>query len=265
MSICKDGHHGKASTSRQIYNHVKKTETPMHDVRELMLNVLSQYQKADKIGFSLGVLDKNGSFTDSVSWCSIIGKMDHHKQNLDETSKEQLVKLVGYLDELTNTFDEQVILPIQKYRDRWMMKVILWDLLAFGLLAVAVVGGLYWSGAEFDKAYYLDLIQQRPLFLSLSAIIGVAAFGSFHLFIRRIVKNNMIEAIEEKLPTGMSLIKALTRNTRIRHSIFRPIPVGWSFSQRQRLKAISNMMLLLREQLADVLDNYSDIEDSKAV
>ena len=74
----------------------------------------------------------------------------------------------------------------------------------------------------------------------------------------------MIEKTEGKRPAGMSLIKSLIRNARIRNSIFRPVPVGWNFYQRQRLDAISNMTLILREKLAEVFDNYSDVEQSKA-
>lgn len=257
MSICKDSHNGKASTSRQIFNHVKKTETPMHDVRDLMLSALLQYQKADKLGLSLGVLDDKASFTDSVSWCSIVGKMDHHKQSLDATSKEQLSKLVGYLDELSNTFDERIIQPIQKHRDRWMKKVIMWDVLALVAFAVMITAVLFLSG-KLNSASVSELIQQRPIFFSLMTLATVTAFISLHFSIRRSVLKNMIDSIEEKLPLGMSLKKSLTRNARIRHSIFRPNPVGWGFSQRLRLQSISDKALELEGRLSEVLSNYQD-------
>ena len=258
MSICKESHHGKESTSKQIFNHVRKTETPMHDVRDFMLNVLSQYQKADKIGLSLGVLDDKSSFTDSVSWCSIVGKMDHHKQSLDATSKEQLAKLVGYLDELSNTFDERVIQPIQKHRDRWMKKVIMWDILVLVIFAVTITAALFLSGNHLSSASISELIQQRPLFFSLAAITGVFAFISMHFLIRRSVINTILVSLEEKLPTGMSLKKSLIRNARVWHSIFRPSPVGWGFSQRLRLQSLSDKAIELEGQLTEVLSNYQD-------
>jgi len=230
----------------------------MHDVRTLMLNILSQYQKADKIGMSLGVLDDKASFTDSVSWCSIVGKMDHHKQSLDKTSKEQLVKLVGYLDELSNTFDERVIQPIQNHRDRWMKKVILWDSMVIVVFAVIIATALFLSGIKLSSTSVLELIQQRPIFFSLAAMASIVAFISLHFFIRRSVIKSILNSLEEKLPMGMSLKKALIRNIRIRHSIFRPNPAGWSSFQRHRLQSISNKALELEVQLADVLSNYTN-------
>lgn len=258
MSICKDSHHGKESTSRQIFNHVRKNETPMHDVRDLMLSVLSQYQKADKIGLSLGVLDDKASFTDSVSWCSIVGKMDHHKKSLDAKSKEQLAKLVGYLDELSDTFDERVIQPIQKHRDRWMKKVILWDVLVLVIFALTITAALLLSGNNLSSASINEVIQQRPIFLSLVVITGVLTYISIHFLIRRSVINKMIDSLEEKLPTGMSLKKSLTRNARGWHSIFRPNPVGWGFSQRLRMRSLSDKALELEGRLTEVLSNYQD-------
>ena len=258
MSICKDSQHGKKSTSRQIFNHVKKTETPMHDVRTLMLNILSQYQNADKIGLSLGILDDNASFTDSVSWCSIIGKMDHNKQSLDNASKEQLAKLVGYLDELSNTFDERVIQPIQKYRDQWMKKVILWDVLVIVVLFVALTAALFFSGVSLNSVSVTELIYQRPIFFSLTAIAGVVMLVILHLYIRYSVTSILLKTIEEKLPMGMSLKKSLIRNMRLRHSIFRPNPVGWTFFQKRRLRKISDKSLELEVQLTEVLSNYPD-------
>lgn len=258
MSICNNKHHDKPSTSRQIFVHVRESETSMRDVRDLLLEILMQYQQADKLGFSLGVLDKSSSFSDAISWCAIIGKMDHAKNSLDKVSKEHLVKSVDYLDELTRTFNEQVVLQIQQYRDKWMRKVLVWDLLIFGLLVLAISGGLYWSGVEFNSETYLGLIQQRPFSSILMAVLGIGLLVGFHFVIRRVVINNMLEKMENKLPPGMSLLKALIRNTRIRHSIFRPDPVGWNFRQRKRLKTITDKLVELREQLAGVLANYPD-------
>ncbi len=258
MNICNDKHHDKPSTSRQLFSHVKKSETTMHDVRDLMLDILVQYQKVDKVGFSLGVLDKSASFSDKVSWCSIIGKLDHHKQTLDKMSKDDFVKLVDYLDELTATFSEKVVLKIQQYRDLWMKRVLMWDLLIFVLILFGAAAGLYWSGVGFDSGSYIDFIKQRPAFSSLIALAGVAILLMSHFLTRRTVINNILSDIEDEFPAGMSLANALNSNARIRHSIFRPTPVGWSFLQRQRIEAISQKLLDIRDKLADVLANYTD-------
>lgn len=258
MNICNDKHHDKPSTSRQIFVHVRESETSMRDVRNLMLDILMQYQQADKLGFSLGVLDKPSSFSDAISWCAILGKMDHAKDSLDKVSKEHLVKSVDYLDELTSTFNEQVVLQIQKYRDKWMRKVLLWDLFVLALVVLAVGGGLTWAGAGFDKQIYFEFIQQRPIFFALMIASGVIFLVGLHFVIRRVVLNSMLEKMEDKLPPGMSLLKALSRNARNRHSIFRPDPVGWNFRQRKRLQSIIDKITDLREQLASVLENYPD-------
>lgn len=257
MSICNDKH-GKPSTSRQIFVHVRESETPMRDVRDLMLDILRQYQEADKMGVSLGVMDKSSSFTDAISWCAILGKLDHARDSLDKVSKEHLVKSVDYLDELATSFNEKVVMQIQQCRDKWMKRVLLWDLSVVVLLVLAIVGGIFWSGAGFNSDTFLQSIQQRPFFFGLIAVSGIGLVMGLHYVIRRVVLSNMLEKMEDKLPAGMSLQKALTRNARIQHSIFRPDPVGWNLRQRKRLQAITDILAELREQLSTVLANYPD-------
>lgn len=225
----------------------------MTDVRDLMLDILGQYQKMDKIGFSLGLLDKTSSFSDAVSWCSIIGKLDHNKQTLDKMSQSHLVKIVDYLDELTTTFNEQVVIKIQQYRDLWMKKVLLWDLLLFASLILATVIGFYWTGEGFASNNYIELIKQRPIFLSLIVSLVVIALFVFHFFIRRNVISNILKNLEDTLSPGMSLRNTLNYNTRVRHSIFRPVPVGWNYVQKQRIESISRKIIEIRDKLGDVL------------
>ncbi len=255
MNICSDNHQekNKSSTSGQLYRHVKDSETTMHDVRDLMLDILAQYQKVDKVGLSLGVLDKISSFTDSVSWCAVIGKLDHHKQNLDKMSQEQLVKLVDYLETLVTSFDEKVILKIQQYRDLWMKKVLLWDGVVLTFVMVALAAGLYGFGAGLAVSDYIGFIKQRPFFFLLMACTGLVTLSLIHFIIRRRVLNNIISGIDDELSPGMNLVKALNLNARIRYSIFRPVPVGWNFLQRQRLASVMQSLTGIRDKLAVVL------------
>ena len=264
MSICNDKHHDKPSTSRQIFVHVRESETPMRDVRSLMLEILLQYQNIDKLGFSLGVLDKASSFSDSISWCAILGKIDHAKESLDKVSKEHLVKSVDFLDSLVNSFNEQVVLQIQQYRDKWMRQVIAWDMVIFGLLTLAISGGLYWSGFTFDGQQVLELIQQRPLSSLLIVLMGVSGLLVIHFIIRRRVILNLQEKIKDTLPLDMNLSHALTRNARMRHSIFRPDPAGWNLRKKKQLIMITDKLVDLREELAAVLVNYPDNKTAQA-
>ena len=261
MTICKDN----TASSKQIITHIRKSETPMQDVKSLMLDILKQYLQADKMGSALGVMDKSASFTDAVSWCSIVSRLDHNKDTLDKGSKKHITESLDYLDNLVASFNEKVVFKIQKYRDKWMRRVLLWDLFAISLLLSSIFAVLFWSGKSFSGGIIFEFIQQRPLFSSISIIAVVAVLLLFHFIIRQKVIISMLGKNEEKLPAGMSLHKALTYNSRIQHSIFRPYPVGWSFLQRTRLKSIVAKLADLREQLADVMVSYPDKEAGAVV
>lgn len=256
MKICKDN----IASSDQIIAHVKKSTTPMHDVQKLILNILKQYQQVDKMGAALGVMEKSASFADSISWCSIVGKLDHNKEELDKVSKNQISGSIDYLDNLIVSFNEKVISQIQRYRDKWMRRVLLWDLLVATLLLSSLFGLLFWSGVSVSRGLLFEFFQQRPLFLMLSAIVVISASLQFHFFIRKKVIDKMVEKNEDKLPPGMSLLKALLHNSRIQHSIFRPDPVGWNLLQKNRLRSVASKVKGLREQMIKVLDDYPDFE-----
>jgi len=260
MSICSDKHHDKQATSRQIVNHIKKIETPMHDVRDFMVGVVKQYHKADKVAHSLGLFDKKASFIDNVSWCSIVGKMDHHKETLTDSNKTHLTQLVSYLDSLINTFDEEVIEKIQKHRDIWMQKVLLWDFTILIIAVLVLAGGVYGLSGSFDsiRNFQLDNLFQRPFFYAAILILLFLSMVFLHFKIRSRVMRNMIDELDDSLPAGMSLVKALKHNTSILSSIFRPTPVGWGFFQKRKLTSISEKMEELQDKLGAVLLTYSD-------
>ncbi len=258
MSVCNEKNQDKKATSRHLISHIQKIETPMHDVRDFMVKLVKQYQKIDKIGYALRLFDRTSSLIDNVSWCSIVGKMDHHKDTLSETSKGHLTELVSYLDELANTFNTSVILKIQQYRDKWMLQVILWDLVALLSFVALVITVFYTYGSGFEAGSIKELIQYRPLFfiLGISTIILLSIV--MHFIIRGIRLKVILDKLDDSLPKGMSLSKALNYNARAYFSVFRPVPAGWNFLQRKRLQSISNDMEILQEDLGTILARYSD-------
>ena len=68
----------------------------------------------------------------------------------------------------------------------------------------------------------------------------------------------LLNKLDNKLLPGMSMAGALRRNARFQHSIFRPDPVGWNFSQRKRLHTVTDKLTEIREQLSQVLSHYPD-------
>lgn len=257
MSICSDKQ-DKEPGSLQILRHIKKAETPMQDVRDFLINVLKQYQSADKVGRALGVLDKSSSFSDHVSWCSLVAKIDQKKDSLDESGKSNLIESLDYLDKITTSISQNVVNEIQKTRDKWMVNVLLLDLFVIVVMAALAMLMMLWSGVNFSADNLVAVIAYRPVFYTLSAVILISVLFVLHFLFRRRVISGMLEKNQKVLYPGMSMMRALLRNTRARHSIFRPEPVGWNLFQKKRLQHIASRIKVLREQMADVLSHYSD-------
>lgn len=253
MSICNEKYQDKPSTSRQIFSHVKKSKTQMHDVRNLLLDILEQYQKADKLGLALGVIDKTGSFSDAVSWCSIIGRLDKNKESLDEVSKQHLVTSVEHLENMVKTFEGTVVSKIQKCRDKWMLTVLLLDALLIGSVFFVSYFWVLWSGVNVDGLFLSGFIQERPVFSAIFASAVVMIFLKMHFLFRDMAVSKILIKNKGLLPLGMSMLNALKINVKKRHSIFRPNPVGWGIVQKSRLKSIEAKMSELHSRLDKIV------------
>ena len=250
--------HDKKSTSAQIISHIKNLETPMLDVRDLMLDIAKQYQQADKIGYALGLFDKSSSFIDSLSWCSIIGKMDHKKEALNKVNKEQLTELIDNLDNLTINFKENILDNIQHYRDKWMLRVLAWDFIGLSLFVGIIYYLVYTLGLSIDETSSYSFVLERPIFFTFSIISVVGFIYAMHFVIRNLVINNLLNNMNDTLPKGLSLSGSLKVNSRSIYSIFRPNPAGWNMLQKNRLKKITEHMEHLRDSLSIVLLQYPE-------
>ena len=253
MTICSDKAADKTPGSIQIIRHIKKTESPMVDVRDILIKILKQYQAADKIGMSLGVLDKTSSFSDHVSWCPVIAKLDKKKESLDESSQSHLRESLNYLENIVVTFEKNVVMEIMKFRDQWMKRVLLIDFLVVLVIALALAAAVFFSGGQLNEAVVRSALIERPYFYALSLLMALLIGFFLHCFIRKKVITNMLDKNQNSLSPGMSMVRALQKNTRLRHSIFRPTPVGWNVFQKIRLNAVVAQVEKLKQQLSEVL------------
>jgi len=266
MTICSDKTTDKAPGSLQIISHIKKTDTPLLDVRDILIKILKQYQAADKIAESLGVLDKASSFSDHVSWCPVIAKLDKKKESLDESGKSCLRESLNYLENTVVSFEENIVMEIMKLRDQWMKRVLLFDGLVVAMVAIALAAAVFFSGEQLNQTVVMSALSERPYFYVLAMLMTLLAGFLMHCFFRKIVINNMLDKNLNSLAPGMSMMRALQKNTRLRHSVFRPSPVGWNMFQKLRLNAVVAQVEKLKQQLADILAQNTDEKepDTKA-
>jgi len=258
MTICSDKAADKMPGSLQIIKHIKKTDTPLVDVRDILIKILKQYQAADKIGISLGVLDKFSSFSDQVSWCPVIAKLDKKKESLDESSKSHLHESLNYLENIVVSFEENTVMEIMKFRDQWMRRVLMVDMLMVAVVIITLATAVFFSGGQFNEVVVMTALSERPLFYALSMVMVLVIGFFLHCVIRKKVINNMLDRNPGSLTPGMSMMRALQKNTRLRHSIFRPTPVGWNLIQKARLNAVVAKVERLKQQLSEVLARNAD-------
>lgn len=257
MKTSVDQPNDKATGPLQILTRIKKIQTPMQNVQAFLLKMLRQYRAADKVGVSLGVMESSSSFSDHLNWNHVIEELDEKKENLDAAGKSQLHEFLNYLETTVNSFEKKIVVNIQKVRDQWMRKVLLLDLLVVAIVSALITVIVFYSGLTVNEEIVVSAFSNRPLFYSLVLVIVLILAFLFHCFIRRRTMLSMLDD-NNALAAGMSMAMALQKNARLRHSVFRPMPVGWNVIQKIRLSRMKTQLAKLRRQLEEVVLDYPD-------
>ncbi|RMG57888.1 MAG: dynamin family protein [Gammaproteobacteria bacterium] len=169
----------------------------------------------------------------------IRNKRDHDMaeitERMSEVSVERLYRIIGALENIANEIERTAVPMIKTAQDRWMKQTLLWDAVIYLLLAA----GAGWFGYTRGWFSSLDVavLEQRPMLAGLTAVGILALLVLIHFGVRGWVARR----IARNLPTRESfgnVAQAFLRNTRWRHSIFRPRPVGWHLFSRRLIERI---------------------------
>jgi len=167
--------------------------------------------------------------------------LDEIKSRMSEVSVERVYRIIGALENMANQIESQAIPKINEARDSWMKKVLLFDAIAYGvilaLLAWGSVQGGYWTGGSFAAPEWLSGLSDRPalLVILIIAVLGIAAV--IHFFIRKRVARSIARRLSRVEGPG-NIAAAFMKNTRWRHSIFRPFAVGWTRGSRNIIEKV---------------------------
>ena len=168
----------------------------------------------------------------------IRSKRDHDMEEITgrmaEVSVERLYRIIGALENIANEIERTAVPMIKAAQDRWMKQTLILDGILYALLA-GVLGWLghrqgWWSALP-------QLLEQRPMLSGL--IVGglVVALVVIHFAVRGWVARRIARSLPTREAFG-NLARAFLRNTRWRHSIFRPRPVGWHHFSRRLIERI---------------------------
>ncbi len=224
----------KGMSNAQLRAQLKKSTLIKQPLKDSLLTLLEHYYCLDSIARSTGLSEENNYFSSRVAWGASL-------QKIESGDEDELEKMQQQLASVSSQFDEDVISTLQKWRNRWMLQVMLFDLLVIALLTIVPAGLLYWQGAWQPQQLASQLSQlfyERPLFMFTVIFLLLAVFLFLHFSLRKMLAMQILKRLNNRV-ANFNLAKAFIKNTRIHHSIFRPDIVGY----HRCLQRISALLL----------------------
>jgi len=228
-------------TSAQVKKQLNSVSTEKRDVKNSLLNIIEQFQCLDHIAKSIGLIKEGFSFVNRVSWKSVISKLE---QPVDSENKNdiELNYIIEAIAESSNQLEHELIPKLQKWRNNWMLEVILIDFVLLGLLALLIAGVThiqgFWSLSNINISIQ-PFLYERPVFILVTGIIIFFSFFVMHFIIRNFVADQLARKLKKE-SSEFDFANAFLKNTRIQHSIFRPDIIGWNWLSRKCLLKNNN-------------------------
>lgn len=224
-------------TSVQVKRRLKSIHTDKREIKSSLLKIVEQFQCLDHIARSIGLVKEGFSFAKRVSWQPVLSALDmaENDENVKDTINLQ------YISETFSTSSDQLeneLVPqLQKWRNDWMLQVVLIEFVFLGLLSLAIAGVTHlkglWSLSNFSISFQ-PLFYERPVFSLITGVLLFISFAWIHFSIRHFVAGQFVRKLSKEA-SEFDLAGAFLKNTRIQHSIFRPDIIGWGWLSRKCL------------------------------
>lgn len=222
-------------TGVQIKRQLKSINTDKHDIKDSLLNIIERFQCLDHVAKSIGLAKEGFSFINRVSWQTVLSKLENPESN--ELEEIKLKDILASISQSSNQLENELVPQLQKWRNNWMLEVILIEFVFFSLLTLAVAGVTHMQGL-WDLSNISFSVQpflyERPVFSLLTGILLFVSFIWMHFNIRYFVAAQLVRKLNKEA-SEFDLAGAFLKNTRIQHSIFRPDIIGWNWLSRKCL------------------------------
>ena len=234
MSITNDEN---LMTSIQVKRQLKSIDTEQSEIKNSLLNFIDQFQCLDQTAKSMGLIKKDFSFVNRVSWDSVFSALAA-SENVENKLKDISEVILSSSKQLEN----EIVPQLQKLRNSWMLEVILIEFVILGLLGLVTAGVTHvlgvWNMSSISFSVQ-PLLYERPIFSFLTFFVLFTGFFGMHFGVRNFAARKTVGELKKE-NSEFDLVGAFLKNTGFIHSIFRPDIVGFGWVNRNRLQMNQN-------------------------
>ncbi|MCK4865465.1 MAG: hypothetical protein KAT06_08530 [Gammaproteobacteria bacterium] len=224
-------------TGFQVKRQLKSVNTDKPDIKNSLLSIVDQFQCLDHIAKSIGLIKDGFPFVNRVSWKTVLSNLEKSNEGENKAENIKLNDIVETITRSSDQLENELIPQLQKWRNNWMLEVILIDFVLLALLVFLIAGVTHtqgvWALSNINISI-LPFLYERPVFSLVAGIIIFISFFVMHFTIRNFVANRLAMKLKKE-PSEFDFANAFLKNTRIQHSIFRPDIIGWNWLSRKCL------------------------------
>lgn len=168
---------------------------------------------------------------------------------IQQVEVERAYRIVGAMEKQAYSIRDQAVPAITRLKQLWSTRVLRFDALIFGALALIVFAGALATGALGPLMALILSLFADPVSM-LATIVGIAVVVLvIHFLVRKGVAQYMITKMKETADSPY--IKAFANNTRFYRSVFSTQPAGWNGRSR---KAVDEVI----EHASDFVETLND-------
>ncbi|MDH5424587.1 MAG: hypothetical protein OEY29_06325 [Gammaproteobacteria bacterium] len=218
-------------TIAQIKKRLKSVKTENTEIKGFLLEAVNKFQCLDDVAKAIGIVNKDFSFSNNVTWDSVISKLESVSDVENKADVISIDHILETLDDSSKQVNEIAIPKLQQWRNKWMYQVVLLEVIFFILLSSTVAGIAYtqglWSAENFSFPFQY-FFYERPVFIALVGSLSFLSFLILHFNIRRYVASKLAMKLSAE-SSEFDYSRAFLKNTYMLHSIFRPdiVGLGW--------------------------------------
>ncbi len=177
------------------------------------------------------------------------------ESRIAQVSVERAYRIVGAMEKQAYSIRDQAIPAITRLKQLWSQRVLRFDALIFGALALVVVGiSLATGSIGALMALILSLIAE-PISMLATIVALVVVFLIVHFMIRKSVAKYMIKKMKDT--SDEPYITAFRSNTRFFRSVFAKQPAGWNGRSKKAVDEVIEHASEFVESLNDQFTNPS--------
>lgn len=203
--------------------------------------LLQRLHQLDRFAWRMNLLPNNDSmlehlFTNEQQEIIVAGD----EENKPHAASRLTTALAEMIDSL-----EQHVGWVMQAMNRWCLSILALEIGILTLAAgcVAVLAMVVGNGPAWPvlQSWWAELLA-RPLSLTVYSVLVMITAGLVHFSLRKKMARSIANRLSRLEPFDTP--RAFLKNTRLRHSIYRPEPVGWASRAQRQLNE-------LRKQLTD--------------